>query len=62
MAAAFLQIISLFLLIPLSLISMLYGWGIEPKNWWVIALGYVPILFTTFVGVLSAILKYALDK
>ena len=28
-------------IIPVSILSMIYGWGLSPENWWWIAGGYV---------------------
>ena len=35
--------------IPVSIISMMYGWGLEPENWGWIAFGYFWMVITPMV-------------
>ena len=39
-------------IIPVSIFTMIYGWGLEPENWGWISFGYlwtmIPALITSF--------------
>jgi hypothetical protein len=57
-AIAILMTTILFLIITIgaSIVGMIHGWGIEPKNWWVIALSYIGVLGAAFSkGMVDAI-------
>ena len=45
----FLPIVLTLGLIPISLITMIYGWGLEPQNWGWITLGYVWMIGTPII-------------
>lgn len=47
-------LIAFLLIFSVSSVIMIYGWGIEPKNWLVIIVGN---LIISFFGVIPAILK-----
>lgn len=43
---------SILFTFAVSVLIMIYGWGLEPKNWLVIVVGNI---FMIFVGMLSAL-------
>lgn len=46
--------------IAASLLGMIYGWGIEPQNWWWISLSYVLLIVgLVFNAMIQSALKAA---
>lgn len=45
---------SLLYTFAVSVLTMIYGWGLEPKNWLVIVIGY---MYMILVGMMSALLN-----
>lgn len=43
---------SILFTFAVSVMTMIYGWGLEPKNWLVIVVGY---MYMILVGMLSAL-------
>ena len=52
-AKLFLGILSLLLIPVISIVAMIWGWGLEPQNWWVIVLSYIAMLFLQVCVVLA---------
>jgi len=61
MAAMFLQVIILLITVPLSIASMIYGWGLTPENWWFITLGYFPVIISVMISSIVAIIAAAIE-
>ena len=45
-----LGIIVLLAIVPVSIITMMWGWGLEPHNWGWISFGYLWMIGPTIVG------------
>lgn len=42
-----LVLLSLIAVPLISIVTMIHGWGVEPKSWPIIALGYVATMLVT---------------
>ena len=51
--AMFLHAFSIVFVITASLIGMLWGWGIEAKNWGWIAFSYMSVIVPAFLQVVA---------
>ncbi|MGB7815733.1 MAG: hypothetical protein WBL28_05215 [Methylotenera sp.] len=47
---AFLALMALISIVPVSIMTMMWGWGLEAHNWGWISFGYLWMLVQTLVG------------
>jgi hypothetical protein len=50
MANVILALLVVAAIVALGLIGMMWGWGMEPKNWGWIAFSYLGLMFPVFIN------------
>ena len=48
-----LQVLSFFVVIGISLVSMIWGWGLTPANWGWVCFGYVALLIPAGIQIMA---------